>query len=302
MSIVKKILSRIARRSSWYNEVIFQDCAKFWKIVDYKIDVVNLGSNSAKYGFDYSECGIVGYNWAMGPQSLMMDLNILQCYYSYLKPGATVIIPLCPFSCMVGYDFSYFADKYYTVLNHAQIPFFNIHKRVLMNDMRNNPGNYIPFVEVLKVLVNKLFFWRKKKNTTCSDFEKDAIVFINAWKGQFFIKDFDDEWSCNNKNSYKESQELLGKIVDFCKRYDFRPAVVMPPVSPALKQYFPEIIINRYVVNYVKGAIGEEVIFLSYLDDKRFIDNSLFKNSYFLNNDGAKLFTKTVLQDLSLLK
>ena len=302
MSIVKKILSRIARQSRWYNEVVFQDCAKFWKIDNYQIEVVNLGSNSAKYGFDYSDCNIIGYNWAMGPQSLMMDLNILQCYYSYLKPGATVIIPLCPFSCMVGYDFSYFSDKYYTVLNHAQIPFFNIHKRVLMNDMRNHPENYIPFVDVLKAVINKLFFWRKKKGATCLDFEKDALVFINSWKGQFFIKDFEEEWSCNNKNSFKESQELLSKIVDFCIRYGFKPAVVMPPISPTLKQYFTEGTVNRYVVNYVKDAIGDGAIFLNYLEDKNFADNSLFKNTYFSNNVGAKLFTKTVLQDLSLLK
>lgn len=301
MKIIKKLLSYTARRSYWYNNVVFQDCAKFWNIKEYQIDVVNLGSNSAKYGFDYSDCGVVGYNWAMGPQSLMMDLNILQCYYSYLKPGATVLIPLCPFSCMVGYDYSYFSDKYYTILNHAQIPFFNIHKRVLMDDIKRNPGKYIPLVEILKMIAEKVLFWRKKKDTTICDFEKDALVFINSWKGQFFIKDFDDEWSCNNMNSYKESQELLFQIVDFCKRYGFKPAVVMPPISPSLKQFFPEKRLNRYVVNYVKETIGENAIFLNYIDEEQFNNNDYFWNSYFLNNKGAKIFTKAVLRDLSIL-
>lgn len=300
MSLINKILSRIARKSNWYNNIVFQDCAKFWRIDNYQIDVVNLGSNSAKYGFDYSGCEVVGRNWSMGPQSLMMDLNILQCYYSYLKPGATVIIPLCPFSCLVGYDYSYFTDRYYTVLNHAQIPFFNIHKRVMMNDMMNNPGKYIPFVEVLKVVVNRLAFWHKGKDNTVTDFDKDSQVFINSWKQQFFLKDFDDELSCLNKNSYIESQEILGKIVDFCIRYGLKPVVVMPPVSQALKKHFSSKAIDKFVIDYVNGVIGKDVLFLNYLENKDFTDFSLYKNSYFLNERGAIQFTKTVLNDINI--
>ena len=301
MKIINKVLSRLARKTRWYNIFLFQDCAKFWNIREYNIDVVNLGSNSAKYGFDYSESGVVGYNWAMGPQSLMMDLNILQCYYSYLRPGATVIIPLCPFSCLVGYDYSYFSDKYYTILNHAQIPFFNIHKRVLMNDIRRNPGNYVPFTEVLRLILNKVIFWKKKKNIEKCDFEKDSRVFISSWKNQFFLKDFEDELSCNNMNSYRESQEILNKIVDFCRRYDFRPIVVMPPVSPELRKYFSPKSIKKFIIDYVKESIGEETLFLNYLDNEKFRDDEFFMNSYFLNDKGAKVFTNTVLKDISII-
>lgn len=299
MSYLNKILSRIARNSDWYNNVVFQDCSKFWGIRDYNIDVVNLGSNSAKYGFDYSECEVVGRNWAMGPQSLMMDLNIIQCYYSFLKPGATVLIPLCPFSCLVGYDYSYFSDKYYTVLGHSQIPCFNIHKRVTMNDMKLNPYRYIPVIEFVKTLTSKLKF-RQRKKAIVVDFDKDSERFINSWKSQFFIKDFDDEWSLLNQNSYIESKEILYKIVDFCTRYGLKPVIVMPPVSSSLKKCFSDDTIKRCVTNYVKEAVGGDVKFLNYFDDKRFNDNALFSNSYFLNSIGAKLFTKTVLKDLNI--
>lgn len=298
MKIINKLLSRIARKSDWYNKVVFQDCAKFWSIRDYQIDVVNLGSNSAKFGFDYSECNIVGHNWAMGPQSLMMDLNIIQCYHSFLKPGATVIIPLCPFSCLVGYDYSYFSDKYYTVLGHAQIPCFNIHKRVLMNDMKLNPYKYIPFFEMVKTISSKVKLTKKKSFPL--DFEKDAERFVNSWKSQFFIKDFDEEWSLLNQNSYFESKEILHKITDFCLRYGFKPVIVMPPISSSLRKHFSSRAIEQCIINYVDEAVGKEVKFLNYFSCNSFNDNSLFSNSYFLNPSGAKLFTKQVLSDLNI--
>ena len=300
MKMLFKILSRIVRQTNWYQNVVFQDCAKFWNISDYQIDVVNLGSNSAKYGFDYSECNIVGYNWAMGPQSLMMDLKILQCYYSYLKPGATVLIPLCPFSCLVGYDYSYFSDKYYSVLNHSQIPYYNIHKRVLMYDIRMNPYKYIPLYEIVKAILLKLWFW-KKKNIHC-DFKMDSLRFVNAWKEQFFIKDFEEEWSLLNKNSYEESKEILHSIVDFCVRYGFNPVIVLPPISKELREHFSKNALERCVTNYVRETVGDKVLFLNYIDDASFNDNSLFMNSYFLNTKGAKRFTNTLIQELGKLQ
>lgn len=298
MRAIKNYLKRVAIQSSWYNNTIFQDCAKFWNIKDYQIDVINLGSNSAKYGFDYSESDLIGHNWAMGPQSLMMDLNILQCYYSYLKPGATVLIPLCPFSCLVGYDYSYFSDKYYTILNHSQIPFFNIHKRILMNNMRNNPISYIPMTAFIHSFISSLGLKKRKIEEQC-DYDKDAVRFINSWKQQFFLKNFEDEWSLLNQNSYCESKEILQKIVDFCKRYGFNPVIVMPPVSPALKNYFSDAVFNRCVTNYIKESVGDDVLFLNYFNDISFSDYSLYKNSYFLNTTGAKLFTKRVMSDLN---
>ena len=54
------------------------------------------------------------------------------------------------------------------------------------------------------------------------------------------------------------------------------------------------------MTNYVNEAVGNEALFLNYLDETSFKDNSLFTNSYFLNAKGAKQFTKRVLSDLKI--
>jgi hypothetical protein len=37
------------------------------------LEIVNLGSNHPKFGFDYSDLDIKGENWAVGPQTLEYD-------------------------------------------------------------------------------------------------------------------------------------------------------------------------------------------------------------------------------------
>ena len=167
-----------------------------------------------------------------------------------------------------------------------------------MNDMKLNPHKYIPMIEFVRTVISKIKFG-KEKELQC-DFEKDAVRFITAWKEQFFLKNFDDEWSLLNKNSYEESKEILRKITGFCERYGFKPVLVMPPVSQPLRKYFSEKALDQCVINYVKEAVGDSLPFLNYFDDGQYNDKSLFMNSYFLNKKGAVIFTKRVLNDLGL--
>ena len=82
---MKIIIKRWVRKSKWFNEIVFKDCEKFWTLNDYNIDVVNLGSSSGVHAFNYEEQDLKGKNWAMSPQSLLMDFAILKNYVSYLK-------------------------------------------------------------------------------------------------------------------------------------------------------------------------------------------------------------------------
>lgn len=101
-NFIKIKLNGLIRRSYWYNNILFPDCKKFWSHNTFNLDVVNLGSNSGKYAFEYSEEHVKAANWAMGPQTLLADFEILKNYCSYLKNDAVVIIPLCPFTCLGG--------------------------------------------------------------------------------------------------------------------------------------------------------------------------------------------------------
>ena len=142
----KRVLNKLVRKSYWYNHIEFADCAKFWNHRTFGMDVVNLGSTSALAAFDYSAYPqLKAANWAMAPQTSLADYEILRNYSCYLREGATVIIPLCPFTCLGGSK-DYFSDKYYTVLDIASIPHASYIKKQLVMERENNPFIYYPFM------------------------------------------------------------------------------------------------------------------------------------------------------------
>lgn len=63
MSIKKKIgrkLNGAIRRTKWFNEEFMPDCSKFWNYNTFNTDVINLGSTSGYYAFDYKGLQIGG--------------------------------------------------------------------------------------------------------------------------------------------------------------------------------------------------------------------------------------------------
>ena len=98
----KKIMSLInilIKKGYWYNNILFNGSSFLSTYKTFDTDVINLGSLSAKYAFDYSCLSIKGANFAIPSNPLLGDYHILRNFSSYLKPeGSVVIITLCPFS------------------------------------------------------------------------------------------------------------------------------------------------------------------------------------------------------------
>jgi len=295
ISKVKRVLNALVRRSYWYNNVAFQDCAKFWKHNIFELDVVNLGSSSALAAFDYSDFPrLKTANWAMAPQTLVGDYEVLRNYSCYLREGATVIIPLCPFSCLGGSNDN-LADKYYTVLDIASMPHASYVKKQQMMDIKQNPILYYPLIQL---------FSRKPKqkdaNWSEEELEKDAKMRMESWRKEFSIIRFSDPLSLVNKDAYNDGQVVVEKIIDYCKERNLCPIVVMPPVSQALRQQFTPEIKSLFIDGFVKSLSKKDVPFLDHFADTRF-QNDCFQNSFVLNGGGARLFTNVVLNEIGIL-
>ena len=109
--MIKHIINSVIRKGYWFNNVSFDGCSR----------LINLGSTSAVYAFNYEGVGIKGGNWAMPRNPLLGDYAILRNYSSFLKKGSIVIIPLCPFSAFSG-SYDYLDDRFYTILYPTTIP------------------------------------------------------------------------------------------------------------------------------------------------------------------------------------
>lgn len=289
----------------WYQQK-FQDCQKFWKGIPEGLEVVNLGSNSAFYGFDYSGLSVKAANWAMRPQSFPQDLAILKTYCSYLRPRAIILIALGPYSsCFKNYK-DIELEKYYTVLHPGVFENFSIEKCEAVFRLRNNPYRYA----MKQMLLNgfKMFVGRllrrsipaellDKQPMNAAQLEADSEHWIDGWKKQFNITDMDASQPEHIVNGRRKRIAVFKEMIAFCKEREYRPVIVLPPVTESLSSKFSETFRKNYIYSFLEEAEVSDIPFFNYLDDKRFKDTSLYFNSFFLNRTGARLFTKTVLEE-----
>lgn len=302
MSKLLSAANKAVRYFPWYKS-IFGDTLKFWKGYKFNLDIVNLGSNSSKYGFDYSEQKrIYGANWAIGPQSLVHDFNILKNYFSYIRPKGTVIVTICPFSSLITAYTRKQNFKYYTILHPATIDNFEETERTKALELQLNPmRTHLKFciVNCLKDIIKAPFrVFRVHKKM---DFEQHAGQFICMWKKQFGIENLNVSLSEKHKQEQIQRAELLRDMIAFCQERDLRPVIVLPPMHPTLAAKLSDTFRKNYIYDFVEMGNQAHIPFLNYIDAADFAEDRYFANSFFMNRQGAVKFTEQVLKDCHLI-
>jgi hypothetical protein len=264
-----------------------------------------LGSNSGKYAFSYEETGLKGENWALGPQTLTYDFRVLKNYYSYLKEGATILIPICPFSgCIKDFKDDMVNHKYYSFLHPILILNYSQSTREKVMRFVNTPFQFSPLKAIIRLIkdvpaVNDMLSLNSMDKAS---FERDANKFVNNWKQQFFISDLDAPVLDQNQKCIAYNTNLLTEMISFCLERNLKPVIVVPPVTKALSSKLSETFRENYLYSFIGSANTKQMPFLNYFDDERFANPDLYLNSFFLNKKGRELFTKTILNDLHLIE
>ena len=297
-NLVERACNKIIRRTQWYDRY-WNGVQKFWYLNRFNLDVVNLGSNSGKYAFDYEGLPVSGMNWAIGSQSLVHDFNILKNYFSYLKAGATVIISLCPFSSLVSKYTKTTNLKYYTFLHPATILDFDEKERIKALKIKQSPIREMPLFCIKHTVKEVVKYFVHKPSPAC-DMEKNAATFIDSWKKQFGIEDLDAPLSGQHCKEQENRIQVLKEMIVFCRERDLKPVLVIPPVHPSLRKRLSAHCRENYIYSFIRKANVQHVPFLDYMDDERFNDDKCFLNSFFMSKEGAKMFTKTILEDLKI--
>ena len=303
MNILRKvfcIVNNIISRGYWYNEVKFKDCKKFWTYKTFNTVVVNLGSTSGVCAFSYTEIPLKCANWALSANPLLGDFSILKNYFGYLQErGATVILPLCPFSSLAG-RYSITEDRYYSLLYPSTIPNFSFRRQQQVKAEMRYPFLSYPLIAVLSDF-KKIVWKRKMKILSDQQMSNDAEQRMKNWMKEFGIIDFSYPLSLINKDSIEEAAKILNEMIAFCKERSIRIVLLIPPVYNALGKLFTTEIRSVIIDSLIDKIEDKEVWFHNYMDDEYFCQNkSLFQNSFLLNEEGAKSFTKRVISDIRL--
>ena len=263
------------------------------------LQIVNLGSNHPKFGFDYAGLDIKGENWAVGPQTLEYDFVILRKNISHLASGAVVVIPICLLKFFLYRQNSRGTHtKYYSFLDSKDIVGYSMfekmskyyfplifhpwHLRYLIKDIKKDNR--------LALDVNKC--------KTEQELNKDADSWIDSWNKEFGIKLPNPTLLPENRSDILQNIRILNEMIDFCIERKLKPVVAILPVTNYLYSRFTPEFIEKHILKYISDANKANVPVLNYLTDERFTDSSLYINSFFFNTKGRKLFTKQFVEDL----
>lgn len=293
-----RIGNKIVRHTSWYNDEYWQGVTKFWNLQQFGLDLVNLGSGAGVYAFDYEGCDIKASNWALSPQSLVHDYNILKNYFSYLHDGAVVIITVCPFSCLYSKYGKKLNLKYYTILHPATIIDFEESERTKALLFKKDPFKQAPIFCIKKTIYEAIRILKSLIVKSNINIQKSADGMIMGWKHQFGLINLDAPMSNIHKEQFESRRKTLSTIVDFCKERDLKPVIVIPPMHHTLWHQFPKEFLSNYVESFINSV---DAPIYDYMKSKDFDKEEYFKTALFLNKRGAKMFTARVLEDLGMV-
>ena len=299
--------------TSWYksmfidlNHEIYPDNIWYRNHEERNYDLVNLGSSGGKWAFDYSGLGMKAMNWAQQPQTLLEDYNLLRHFHSILKQGGYVLITIMPFTGL---------NKKTGLMDAMKYVKFDIQGEPIQPYMFKEAQRYAKYPilfkkPAVKALLKYLLGKDKPMKinpTTQKDsnpmnqeqLETDAKRWIDGWKHQFNISDFDAPLTEENKKGRNYRIDLMRQLIDFCVERGYKPVYVIHPVTEHLAKYYTHTFEETYIYGYLK-QVDRNVLTLDYSKSMEFRDDNLYFNSFFLNMRGRKLFTKRVLSDLNL--
>lgn len=294
---LKENINNIIKKTRWFNDGELKDCQKFWREVPDNLEIVNFGSNSGKWAFNYNFSSKKTFNFAMGPQPPLMDLNLLKFYHTKFANGATVFIPICPFSSLAGMSYPV-GDKYYSFLPYNYIPHYSSYTQNRIDLLQRNPYKFYPAVELLNGLKRCLTSPIKKHKSF--DWNQNAMFWVEAWKKEFKISNLEDELSMSNSNSRLESSKILNSIYDFCISKGYNTYIVIPPITIELASKLRKKMRRQYIFDYLEMTNIPHTRILNCLEHEISVDHTCFQNAYLLNERGGEVFTSWLFDYLKL--
>ena len=298
--VVLFIADAIYKRTNHFNNQ-FVDVRKYWDMATFpnNLQVVNLGSNHPKFGFDYSETGIRAVNCAVGPQTLEYDFAILRKITPYLTKDAFVIIPICLLKLFLYRQKSRSTHaKYYTFLTKDDIVGYSKMEQIKL----------LKFPLIFNPRLLRYVLCDVKKDTRleltenpmkdAATLNKDADSWIDCWNREFDITLPTPNLSEENKSDIQQNIRILREMLEYCKMHDFKPIITILPVTDYLSSRFTDEFIKEHIIKYINAANTVKAPVLNYLKDKRFTSSELYINSFFMNKKGRNLLTKEMINKI----
>ena len=271
-----------------------------------KYDWIAFGSSYCRYGLSSSEDG-VGFNFGVAAQFLYYSDKMLREYaVSCLKNKGTVFLIIADLVFAEVGRGLYGADRYQLLLSKESLggEYSIITKLKLRFPLFSNPMR-------LKTILRYIIKGDTNNYSTLSYNslnEEKALAAAKQrckdWCDQFGLTDtYSTEITMELEEKFSKSRDILTGMIQFCYDHDYKPVLVVTPVSGIMNSQLGDAFIKKVLFDNIVKANLQGAPLLDYLKDERFQDISLYHNNAdFLNAKGRKIFTEVLLHDANKLE
>ncbi|SDN16574.1 hypothetical protein [Acetanaerobacterium elongatum] len=284
------VLNYLYINSAYYSN--FNGVYKF-NHIPYNIQIANFGNSHSLDGFDWSVCpDIRAANLAMGAQTLVFDNAIFTNYYDKFKEGSTIIIE-------ISYSTLYIAEpsiaeggsqitRYYQFLDSHNIPNYSFITALKYR--------YFPILTIRFNQVDDIFTYNPNSKPLikkASDENVDILTNEGKARAQKFIKSIGSQ-------ELGIQYEALLKIIDKCKAKNMNIVLITMPTLECFYSEFSDSFYSRFYqdIDNIR-TLYDKIYYIDYTGDTRFNALDLYANTDHLNADGALIFTRAFMQDIS---
>jgi hypothetical protein len=294
------MINYLYKKTNFYKNQ-FIDAEKFLREIPHNLEIVNLGSTSPKFAFDYSESSLLGMNWSFEHQSFEYDFRVLKQFHGFLKEGAFVLLPVCPLNFFF-YRYAHNSDnyKYYKFLDTALINNYSKKTKLLHIDypILTAKRNLLRLIKDVPA-DNRLEIERNPMQE--KELRADAQKWVNGWLRLFSLDSLETgSLSEENKSSIDKNIAILSEMIDFCLERKYQPVLIMAPVTEELGNLFPQSFIDEHILGNIQKANTQNVPMFNYMQDERFTSSEFYFNAFLLNKNGRKIFTKAVVNKFKI--
>lgn len=262
---------------------------------------ISFGSSYCRYGITSGK-GEAGFNFGVAAQFLYYSDKMLREYStSCLKNKGNVYLIIADLVFAEVGQGLFNPRRYQVLLSKENLgaDYSLIQRLSLRFPLLVHPRNIKGLLKyIIKGDQNKYATLRYNELTE-KEVHAQAAKRCSDWCRQFGLKDtISTDISYELEMKFSKTRDILTSMIQFCLDNDFRPILVVTPVSKIMREHLGKDFTQKVLYDNIRLANKQDVPFLDYLEDPDFDDFSLYHNNAdFLNARGRELFTQKLLND-----
>lgn len=291
--------------NEYYYHIVLRDEQehKILKGLEGRYNQISFGSSYGLFGIDFSG-DPYGYNFCIGGQFFYYTDKMLREYAPRcLEKGGIVYIVIADMVFAKVGKGLYKSDRYSLLLSRKSLGkeyslYHYIKKRM---PLFFYPGTW---VDLARYIINKKNrknnYYLTENSLSYKEILEQARKRCDSWRKQFgFESTQSDNIPYELEGVFIKTRSILSGMISFCLENQFKPVLVVTPLSQAMNECLSDSFINKMLYNNIEKANKQGVPLLDYRKDKRFQSISLYANNAdFLNVRGRKEFTKVLISDV----